>query len=166
MTLYPGTGFAHQIGSGNGRGFTINIPIPVNAGYGSYELVFESIVEPVAKAFEPQVIILTGSVDAHFSDPLTRLGLPVRGFRMIGERVREMARVCNDKVIDFILSGYSIKASMHSRLALITALAGIELDIKEPEPIPERFGSDITLSQTEKVVSEAKGYLKDYWECL
>ncbi|GAI07626.1 unnamed protein product, partial [marine sediment metagenome] len=35
-SLYPGTGFAHQIGSGRGEGFTINIPMPVYAGYDSY----------------------------------------------------------------------------------------------------------------------------------
>ena len=42
-TLYPGTGFASDIGSGEGKGFTINVPMPVNAGCDSYQLVFAEI---------------------------------------------------------------------------------------------------------------------------
>ncbi|TET67582.1 MAG: hypothetical protein E3J40_02970, partial [Dehalococcoidia bacterium] len=106
-TLYPGTGFAYQIGSGEGKGFTVNIPLPPYAGYDSYQLVFESIVQPIAEEFKPQIIIRNGGSDPHFNDGLTSLGLPVRGFRMIGERVREMAKICDDKVIDLIASGYN-----------------------------------------------------------
>jgi len=49
LTLYPGTGFANQIGKAEGRGFTINVPLPIFAGYDSYQLVFEEIIEPVTK---------------------------------------------------------------------------------------------------------------------
>jgi len=92
MTLYPGTGFASDIGSGEGRGFTINVPLPVDAGYDSYQLVFEEIIEPLTEEFKPQIIIRNGGSDPHFDDGLTQLGLPVRGFRMIGERVRKWPR--------------------------------------------------------------------------
>ena len=76
-TLYPGTGFAHQIGSGDGKGFTINIPMPVYSGYDSYQLVFESIVQPVTEEFKPQIVIRNGGSDPHFADGLTSLGLSV-----------------------------------------------------------------------------------------
>ncbi|MFC1977048.1 histone deacetylase family protein [Chloroflexota bacterium] len=165
-SLYPGTGFAHQIGSGRGKGFTINIPMPLYAGYDSYQLAFESIVEPVTQEFNPQIIIRNGGSDPHFADGLTRLGLPVRGFRMIGEKVREMARVCDNKAIDLIASGYNETVLPHAWLALISGLAGIELSIEEPEPIPQRFSTDPSLAETETVMKEVKGQLKDYWTCL
>ena len=104
-TLYPGTGFADQIGSGDGEGFTINVPLPVYAGYESYKRVFEEIVQPVAEEFKPQIIIRNGGSDPHINVGLTSLGLQVKGFRMIGEKVREMARLCDDKEIDLIGSG-------------------------------------------------------------
>jgi acetoin utilization protein AcuC len=63
MTLYPGTGFADQIGHGKGKGFSVNIPLPINAGYDSYQLIFESIVEPITWEFEPQIIIRNGGSD-------------------------------------------------------------------------------------------------------
>ena len=165
-SLYPGTGFARQIGSGRGKGFTINIPMPVYAGYDSYRLVFESIVQPVAQEFAPQIIIRNGGSDPHFADGLTNLGLTIEGFRMIGEKVREMARVCDDRVIDFIGSGYNRTVLPYGWLALISGLAGIDIKIEEPEPIPPRFATDSSLSQTQKVVEEVRGYLKEYWACL
>ncbi|GAI34039.1 unnamed protein product, partial [marine sediment metagenome] len=83
-TLYPGTGFAQQIGEGKGKGYTINIPMPLYAGYDSYRLVFDKVVQLITEEFKPQVIIRNGGSDPHFADGLTNLGLPIEGFRMIG----------------------------------------------------------------------------------
>jgi acetoin utilization protein AcuC len=164
--LYPGTGFAYQIGSGEGKGFTVNVPMPVGAGYDSYNLVFDSVVEPLVQEFKPQIIVRNGGSDPHFDDQLTALGLPVKGFRMIGEKVREMAKVCHGKVIDLIASGYNEKVLPYAWLALISGLAGIKIKVEEPEPVPQRFMSDTALAQTEKVIEEVKGNLKGYWACL
>ncbi len=165
-TLYPGTGFAHQIGSGEGKGFTINIPMPVDAGYDAYRLAFESIVEPVVREFSPQIIVRNGGTDPHFADGLTRLGLPVKGFRMLGGKVREMSAVCGGKVIDLIASGYNERVLPYGWLALITGLAGIELSLEEPEPVPPGFSLDSSLRETATVIQEVKRQLKDYWACL
>jgi len=165
-SLYPGTGFVNQIGSGSGKGFTINIPMPVYAGYDSYQLAFDSIVEPITQEFKPQVIIRNGGSDPHFADGLTRLGLPLRGFRMIGEKVRELANVCDGKVIDLVASGYNEEVLPYGWLALISGLGGVELRIEEPELIPQRFSIDSSFAETEKVITEVKRQLKDYWTCL
>jgi acetoin utilization protein AcuC len=165
-TLYPGTGFAYQIGAREGKGFTVNIPMPVGAGYDSYKRVFESIVEPLAWEFKPQVIVRNGGSDPHFDDQLTSLGLPVKGFRMIGEKVREMAKGCQGKVIDLIASGYNRRVLPYAWLALISGLADFELAVEESEPLPQRFMSDSAFTQTEKVIEEVKNNLKDYWACL
>ncbi|MFC2002329.1 histone deacetylase family protein [Chloroflexota bacterium] len=165
-SLYPGTGFAHQIGSGSGKGFTINIPMPVYAGYDSYQLAFKSIVRPVVQEYSPQIIIRNGGSDPHFADGLNNLGLSVKGFKMIGEKVREMVKVCDDKAIDFIGSGYNEKVLPYGWLALISGLAGFALEVEEPEPIPQRFKTDSSLAQMEKVIEEVKQHLKDYWSCL
>ena len=121
-TLYPGTGFANQIGAGKGGGFIHNIPMQVSAGYESYKLVFESLVEPIVQEFQPQIIVRNGGSDPHFSDGLTNLGLSVKGFRMIGEKVRKMANVCDGKVIDLIASGYNREVLPYAWLALICGL--------------------------------------------
>jgi len=165
-TLYPGTGFADQVGSGNGRGFTINIPMPVRAGYDSYQLAFEAIVEPVTQEFKPQIIIRNGGSDPHFSDELTSLGLPVTGFRMIGEKTREMAQICQGRVIDIIGSGYTKAVLPYAWLALISGLANFTIKTEEPVPIPPRFQTDPSFEDTREVIEEVKRHLKDYWKCL
>ncbi len=165
-TLYPGTGFTHQVGSGDAKGFNINIPMPCYAGYDSYQLAFESIVEPVTHEFSPQIIIRNGGSDPHFGDKLTALGLPIKGFRMIGGKVRELSKVCDGKVIDLIGSGYNEKVLPYGWLALISGLAGIKLLIEEPEPIPQRFRTDPSFAETEKVIKETRQQFKDYWTCL
>ncbi len=166
LTLYPGTGFADEIGRNKGKGFTINVPMPINAGYDSYQLVFESIVAPVTREFAPQIIIRNGGSDPHFKDELTRLGLPVKGFRMIGEKVSEMASVCDGKVIDLIASGYNKKVLPYAWLALISGLADIEVKLEEPEPVPQSYRADLAFAETKKAVAEVKSYLKEYWKCL
>ncbi|MFC1953886.1 histone deacetylase family protein [Chloroflexota bacterium] len=165
-TIYPGTGFANQIGKGEGKGFTVNIPMPVGAGYDSYQLVFDSLVEPITQEFKPQIIIRNGGSDPHFNDGLTNLGLSVKGFRMIGERVRELATVCDDKLIDLLASGYNREILPYSWLALISGLAGFDLNIEEPEPIPQQYISDLVITQTKNVIDEVKNNLKDYWSCF
>ena len=165
-TLYPGTGFAHQIGSADGKGFTINIPLPVYSGYDSYQLAFESIVQPVTQEFKPQIIIRNGGSDPHFADGLTSLGLSVKGFQMIGEKVRGMAKVCQGKVIDAIGSGYNKDVLPYAWLALISGLAGVKIKIEEPVSIPQRFREELSLAETKEVIKEVKKHLKDYWRCL
>lgn len=165
-TIYPGTGFASDIGSGKGRGFTVNVPMPVDAGYDSYQLVFEEIIEPLTMEFKPQIIIRNGGSDPHFDDGLTHLGLPVRGFGMIGKRVRKMTEICQGKIIDLIASGYNKNVLPYAWLALISGLADFQVSPEEPGPIPQRFQKDLSLEETKEVVAQVRNNVKDYWQCL
>lgn len=165
-TLYPGTGFVHEIGSGEGKGFTVNVPMPPYAGYNSYKLVLEEIAQPLAEEFKPQLIIRNGGSDPHFSDGLTNLGLPVEGFRMIGEKVREMSEICQGKSIDLIASGYNKQVLPYAWLALICGLVGIEMKIAELAGVAPRFSKDPSFAETQHIVTEVKRYLRDYWKCF
>lgn len=165
-TLYPRTGFVHQIGEEEGEGYTVNIPLPVNAGYDSYKLVFEHLIQPLTEEFEPQIIVRNGGSDPYLNDQLTMLGLPIKGFRMIGEKVRALAEVCHGKEIDLIASGYNEEILPYAWLALISGLGGIKAPVVEVEPIPDRNKEEGVLTETEKVVREVKEKLKDYWPCF
>jgi len=165
-TLYPGTGFADQIGHGRGRGYTINIPLPPYAGTDSYKLVFEEIIEPVLKEFRPQIIIRNGGSDPHFADELAQLGLTVGGLRMMGEKVKNLAETCQGREIDMIGSGYNKKVLPHAWLALISGVTGLKIKIKEPIAVPSQFQEDAVLPETKKVIEEIKSHLRSYWECL
>ena len=165
-TIYPGVGFVHEIGDGAGKGFNVNIPLPEYAGERSYRLAFEAVVEPLVREFQPQVIVRNGGSDPHFSDGLTTLGLAVAGFRMIGEKTRQLAEVCGGREIDLIASGYNRKVLPASWLALVAGLGGIRLEIPEPEPVPEKITRDPFFAETERVIESLRDYLKPYWACF
>jgi acetoin utilization protein AcuC len=165
-TLYPGTGFTHQIGERQGKGYTINLPMPPDAGDDCYRLVFKEIILPVTSEFKPQIILRNGGSDPHYSDNLTNLGLTIQGFRMIGEKVNEMAQTCGGKVVDMIGSGYNRDVLPYAWFALISGLANFSVPIEEPVHVPAPRRGDPSLNETKEMIQEAKKALKDYWTCL
>jgi len=165
-TLYPGTGFVDEVGTGNGCGYTVNVPMPRFSGEQAYRLVFDEIVMPIAAEFRPQTIVRNGGSDPHFGDQLTSLGLSVSGFRMIGENVRRISDTCNCPEIDLIGSGYNRDVLPYAWLALICGLEGIGLDLTDPVPAPQWLDVDRSFGETQLVVNEVKNHLRSYWRCL
>ncbi len=171
-TLYPGTGFADHIGDGEGRGFTVNVPLPVYSGRESYRRVFEQIVQPVTAEFKPQVIIRNGGSDPHIADGLANLGLQVNGFKMIGEKVREMTGSTGGREIDLIGSGYNREVLPYAWLALVCGISGIENPVKMPasvealDKVPPWIGVDRFEVDIDSVIADVKHHLKNYWKCL
>ena len=51
--LYPGTGPRHRIGSGPGRGFTVNLPVSPGSGDAVYLSLVEHVAVPLAREFVP-----------------------------------------------------------------------------------------------------------------
>ncbi len=165
-TIYPGTGFAADIGDEAGRGFTVNIPLPVYAGDASYKMVLDEIVLPLAREYQPQMIIRNGGSDPHFNDGLTYLGMTIEGFKMMGAMVREMTDVCQGKQIDLIASGYNKNILPYAWVSLMSGVADLPITVEEPEPIPAKFRQDEVLEQTELVISEVKKNHTYYWKCF
>jgi acetoin utilization protein AcuC len=162
-TLYPGTGFVEQKGVGEGEGLKINIPLPPFSGDESYRMVFEEIIEPVVKEFKPQIIIRNGGSDPHFSDPLTNLNLTIEGFKMIGEKVRKLAEICDGKEIDLIASGYNLKVLNYCWFALISKLLNLRIEIQEPTPFPK---SREPIEEVNELIKKIKKEFKKYWKRL
>ncbi|MHA2313753.1 MAG: histone deacetylase family protein [Candidatus Hermodarchaeia archaeon] len=166
-TLYPGTGFADQIGEGAGKGSTINVPLPPYAGDSAYTLVFEDLILPVTTEFNPQFIIRNGGSDPHFADELTNLGLTINGFKMIGEKVNQIATTtANGKLIDLLASGYNKTILPYGWLALLSGLANFNTKIEEPVASPQNLRTETILKMTEALINELKGHLKKYWRCF
>jgi acetoin utilization protein AcuC len=165
-TIYPGTGFAHEIGSGEGKGKTVNIPMPPGAGNISYKAVFEEIIEPLTLEFKPQIIVRNGGSDPHFNDELTDLGLTCDGFRMIGNKVRKMSEICQGREIDLIASGYNRDVLPYAWLALVTGLLDWDIQVKEPVRIPAVVLDDTHTDSVQKIISVLKKNLKPYWKCF
>ncbi|MHC4981566.1 MAG: acetoin utilization protein AcuC [Planctomycetota bacterium] len=74
-TLFPGTGFEDEIGVGAGRGYSVNVPLPVETYDEAYMKAFVAVAVPIAKAFDPDVIVLQIGMDSLAGDPLGHLSL-------------------------------------------------------------------------------------------
>ncbi|MBI4632340.1 MAG: hypothetical protein HY742_00390 [Deltaproteobacteria bacterium] len=165
-TLYPGTGFARDIGAAQGKGFTVNVPLPPNAGCDSYQSLFDEIVEPLAREFQPQIIIRNGGSDPHPEDGLTDLDLPIHGFHMIGEKVRCLAdEICQGRELDLIASGYNKRILPYAWLALISGIADWNTTVEEPAPATRTVYKD-PVGQAKLIETELKNHLKPYWKCF
>jgi acetoin utilization protein AcuC len=131
-----------------------------------YRLAFEEVILPVTSEFKPQIVLRNGGSDPHYSDNLTNLGLTLKGFRMIGEKVRQMAQTCGGKEVDMIGSGYNKEILPHAWFALLAGLVDFSVPIEEPGHIPPHHGGDSSFNETREMIQEAKKILKDYWTCL
>lgn len=74
-TLFPGTGFADETGTGPGQGYCVNVPLPVDTYDEAYLRAFEAILPPLATAYEPDMIVFEFGADALAGDPLAHMQL-------------------------------------------------------------------------------------------
>jgi acetoin utilization protein AcuC len=86
-TLWPWTGFIHEIGAGPGKGYNINIPLPLGICDECYLDAFKNIVLPLTGAYNPDVIVLQLGMDALAGDPLAHLELTNNAHAEIIERL-------------------------------------------------------------------------------
>lgn len=75
QTLYPGTGFENEIGAGKGKGYSVNVPLPVGTYDEIYMRAFNAVAMPLMKAYKPDVIVLELGVDGLAGDPLAHMSL-------------------------------------------------------------------------------------------
>ncbi len=73
--LFPGTGFADEIGQGLGKGYCVNVPLPVGTYDDAYMEAFKAIALPLIGAFKPDVFVIQSGADALAGDPLAHLHL-------------------------------------------------------------------------------------------
>ncbi|MQY67189.1 MAG: histone deacetylase, partial [Dehalococcoidia bacterium] len=71
--FYPGTGDINETGSGEGRGTNLNVPLPAGCGDGEYLEVFEQVIAPAARRFNPRLILVSTGYDGHWADPLAMM---------------------------------------------------------------------------------------------
>jgi len=79
-SLFPGTGFETEIGAGQGKGYTVNVPLLEMSDDEVFFYAFNEVVPPLVKAFQPDLVIGILGVDTMATDPLTHLRMTNNGF--------------------------------------------------------------------------------------
>ena len=90
--FYPGTGAADEIGAGDGRGFTVNVPMDAGSTDADYALVHREVVVPILEQFRPGLLLVSAGFDAHEQrDPLASMRMTTDGFGSIVQGLVDVA---------------------------------------------------------------------------
>ena len=130
--FYPGTGDTDEIGHGAARGTKINIPLPSGCSDHEYLTVFEQIVSPAVRRFQPHLVMVSAGYDAHWADPLAQMQVTITGFAEMVRIIRELAEeLCHGRIVICLEGGYHLRALAGSVKATFDGLLG-NSDIVDP----------------------------------
>lgn len=154
-TLYPGTGFQHELGGPTAYGATINIPLPPRTSEEGFLYALEHAILPILEDFKPDIIINSAGQDNHYTDPITSMNFSAQGYAQLTHLLKPDIAVLE--------GGYAIEGALpYTNLGIIMALAGLDFgQVREPDYRPEKIRqSKDTSRYIEKVIDQTM----DYWE--
>jgi len=123
---YPGTGHYNMVGTGEGTGYTLNVPVGSGAGDDKYREEFEKRILPALDEFEPGMILISAGFDAHANDPLSGAMLSTGMYAEMTEMLSTVAeKYCGGKILSLLEGGYDLDALADSVEAHVGVLAGI-----------------------------------------
>ncbi|MCP3963293.1 MAG: histone deacetylase [bacterium] len=107
--FYPGTGAAEEVGFGDGRGATLNVPLAAGAGDDVYFRAMDQQVLPALREFAPRMLLISAGFDAWRDDPLGGMRVTESGFERIGQMLAAAAsELCGGRSVSLLEGGYDL----------------------------------------------------------
>jgi acetoin utilization deacetylase AcuC-like enzyme len=151
---YPGTGKTTEVGSGDAAGFTVNVSLLPGEGDGAVQQAFDTLLAPLARAFKPQLILVSAGYDPQAGDPLGDLMFSRSSFQWMAARLVELAGETGAAgPVCFLEGGYSPEMMAASVVATVKGLGGDMPEFAPPVSSDERAD-----------VREALEEIKPYWK--
>jgi histone deacetylase 6 len=155
--FYPGTTYgAHTVvGEGPGKGSTINIPWP-SPGMGDAEYIyaFQKVVMPVAREYDPDLVIISAGFDAADGDMIGGCHVSPQAYGYMTHMLNSLA---NGHLVVILEGGYSLSAIAASALAVTKILLG------DPPGVPK---STIPCTSAVTTIDQVIKVHSAYWKCL
>jgi acetoin utilization deacetylase AcuC-like enzyme len=121
--IYPGSGFLKS--APHARGRIADFPLPAYSGDQDFAQIVDLALAPLVKNFNPGLILVSAGFDAHWSDPLTSLGLSTAGYYAISKKLVDLANeTCNGKIVFVLEGGYDPQNVANGVQAVFAALTG------------------------------------------
>lgn len=146
--LFPGTGWTEDVGGPGAPGSSANLPfLPGTTGKVWLE-AFDAVVDPLVRAFAPDVLVTQLGCDTHVSDPLAHLALTVDDFGQIMRRIHNLAHeAAGGRWVAMGGGGYQLVQVVPRAWTIAFAeMCGAEL----PPDVPASW-RDLTLARTGEV---------------
>jgi acetoin utilization protein AcuC len=156
-SLFPGTGFAHEIGGPLAPGSAVNVALPAGTGDSGWLRAFFAVVPPLVRTFSPDVIVSQHGCDTHALDPLANLLVSLDAQRVVHLAVHDLAHeVCGGRWIATGGGGYElVRVVPRSWTHLLAIAAGAPIDPQAQTPpawrllVHDRTGTTAPSSMTD-----------------
>jgi acetoin utilization deacetylase AcuC-like enzyme len=123
--FYPGTGRVEETGTGEGEGTTVNFPMAAGWGDEEYLRAFNEVLVPVARRFQPELILVSVGFDSHWADQLAMMQVSVTGFAQMAMILKELAaELCQGRLVFTLEGGYNLRVVACSIKAIFDVLLG------------------------------------------
>jgi acetoin utilization deacetylase AcuC-like enzyme len=133
---YPGTGDVRETGRGDGEGFTLNVPLPAGCGDVEYVGALQRVLVPVARDFQPELILVSCGFDAHADDPLAGMQVTGAGYAEMAQIVRALAAdLCQGRSVFILEGGYAASGLEEGTGALLDALLAEDVALPPTAPL-------------------------------
>jgi acetoin utilization deacetylase AcuC-like enzyme len=124
--IYPGTGWIEDAPRAKKR--IVNVPLPAYSGDVTYLRITDEIIRPAVENFRPEMLFVSAGFDAHWSDPITSLGLSSRGYFEISKKLVTLAEEhCNGRIVFVLEGGYDPVNVSNGAEAIFSALGDSEI---------------------------------------
>ncbi len=137
--LFPGTGSVDELGTGQGTGYSVNVPLAPYTDDDVYLWAFQEVVPPLLESFRPDALVTQLGIDTYASDPITHLALTTTGFvqavRLLAQAARSIPWVALGG------GGYDLSAVARCWALAYGVMAGQEWPDAVPEAQWERLGT-------------------------
>ncbi|WP_309081056.1 acetoin utilization protein AcuC [Zhihengliuella sp.] len=159
ISLFPGTGFANEVGAQPAAGQAVNVALPLGTDDAGWLRAFHAVVPQLAETFSPEAIVSQHGCDGHVRDELTNLRLSVDGQRQNMLDVRDLAeRLCGGRWVALGGGGYDAVGVVPRAWAHLLAIAsGAPVPLRTPVPqewldyVRERYGLEAPVGMSDGV---------------
>jgi acetoin utilization protein AcuC len=135
-TLFPGTGDAMDIGEGAGLASAVNVPLAPQTPGSVWLGAFDAVVEPLVRAFRPDVLVTQLGCDTHATDPLAHLALTLDDMAAVYARLHALAHeAAEGRWVATGGGGYQLVSVVPRAWTLAFAeMTGAPLPVETPMP--------------------------------
>ena len=120
---YPGTGMLEELGSGKGRGFTLNAPLPAGSDMTQIGDKIDAKFLTAIRKFSPELIMISAGFDSRLGDPLGKFRLLDEDYKTLTNWLRKIAEEFSDgRLISVLEGGYSLEGLAAGVQAHVEAL--------------------------------------------
>ncbi|XP_073094827.1 histone deacetylase 9 isoform X1 [Manis javanica] len=162
--FFPGSGAPNEVGTGLGEGFNINIAWTggLNPPMGDTEYLeaFRTVVTPVAKEFDPDVVLVSAGFDA-----LEGHAPPLGGYKVtakcFGHLMKQLMTLADGHVVLALEGGHDLTAICDASEACVNALLGNELEPLAEDILHQTPNKNAVISLQKIIEIQSK-----YWKSV